>query len=848
MEERTPVVIGQQPCARILSLLLRISYKYERIMTLSNQILRLRCQYAPLHETEFLDLSNLGLVIPERLASCPKLRSLILQGIKLQEAAGLDCCKQLWYLDLSNNLLESLEGLAQFLALGTLILSNNNLDWSALASIRHMHILSISLHGNPLLEKDPYYRIHVIDCLPNVWMLDGRIVTSAERIKIKHFFQDSALSKRPVRRKLKKNGFIPSDMKNINISGIFGDKAVQLMTSFPNNAVLNIETDKKRLLYLAQNIQEDINLEHRYISRCPAGHVQKQTLLLDALEARLNNRAQGNMLLLLLVASLEFILPTRLVKETLKKNYVLSSRQRSFQAMDLFLLPKIFRCRVASLLFSALKVDWDENEYSNLCPQLFLCLYHITQQLTKFNETTNYPVLKSTSKSHFQLHDYKRMLALQVVQMMYNTPVFFDFLADDVGVLNLVKFAVGDSDFVDKFIEVHKLSERSSTSGTLQETLHGRPANLWSKVHEQLQALTNKNAWLSACDRILCKSGALPMKEEASSVRKAEYLIRGATIPDDRPPSINPHKISPKVHSRVPCLGDAILLGPQTVGKILTIPQSTMALVLIDAVPVFQTVASGAVEHKLKKSDRHFAYVNIQHVEWENGLGMWRPLDIFCDEITTMAAINNFEESGQDDDLPASISCQETPRKQSLRSLIYCNRHSLGTPAVLPGKSKKTLHPRPATSGCKKLNIVHHVSRRVQSASPSTSCKRHIQTSKCAFLHITSAEMKVATTVPDEKIYTKLFEKTEENGTLITAEGLGDINSIPKTTSVVASVDLRSLEGQLADEYDPKDHTSLDKGTDTVRNVISGINTESQRGDDKNTEENEQARIPYNIS
>lgn len=44
---------------------------------------------------------------------------------------------------------------------------------------------------------------------------------------------------------------------------------------------------------------------------------------------------------------------------------------------------------------------------------------------------------------------------------------------------------------------------------------------------------------------------------------------------------------------------------------------------------------------------------------------------------------------------------------------------------------------------------------------------------------------------------------------------------------------------------DPKDHTSLDKGTDTVRNVISGINTESQRGDDKNTEENEQARIPY---
>lgn len=63
----------------------------------------------------------------------------------------------------------------------------------------------------------------------------------------------------------------------------------------------------------------------------------------------------------------------------------------------------------------------------------------------------------------------------------------------------------------------------------------------------------------------------------------------------------------------------------------------------------------------------------------------------FVFRITTMAAINNFEESGQDDDLPASISCQETPRKQSLRSLIYCNRHSLGTPAVLPGKSKVSI-------------------------------------------------------------------------------------------------------------------------------------------------------------
>jgi len=40
--------------------------------------------------------------------------------------------------------------------------------------------------------------MHVIDCLPNVWMLDGRLVTSAERLQVQQFFQESALCNRPV--------------------------------------------------------------------------------------------------------------------------------------------------------------------------------------------------------------------------------------------------------------------------------------------------------------------------------------------------------------------------------------------------------------------------------------------------------------------------------------------------------------------------------------------------------------------------------------------------------------------------------------------------------------------------
>ena len=61
-----------------------------------------------------------------------------------------------------------------------------------------MMMIKIITTINLLCLKDTYYRIHVIDCLPNVWVLDGRLVTSAERLQVQQFFEDSALSQRPV--------------------------------------------------------------------------------------------------------------------------------------------------------------------------------------------------------------------------------------------------------------------------------------------------------------------------------------------------------------------------------------------------------------------------------------------------------------------------------------------------------------------------------------------------------------------------------------------------------------------------------------------------------------------------
>ena len=55
-----------------------------------------------------------------------------------------------------------LTGLQRFVALGTLVLSNNDIGWAELAKIRHLHILDLYLHGNAKLEKDPYCKIFVI--------------------------------------------------------------------------------------------------------------------------------------------------------------------------------------------------------------------------------------------------------------------------------------------------------------------------------------------------------------------------------------------------------------------------------------------------------------------------------------------------------------------------------------------------------------------------------------------------------------------------------------------------------------------------------------------------------------
>ncbi|XP_046581209.1 uncharacterized protein LOC124288684 [Haliotis rubra] len=690
-------------------------------MKITTALLRSKAT-GPLPSLEYLDLSQLGLASIEKLSSCPKLQTLKLRGNNICEVYNLEYCTHLWHLDFSNNKIQCLDGLSRFLAVGTLILAGNNLTWKELVKIRHLHILNLSLHGNPHLEKDPYYRIHVIDCLPNIWMLDGRIVTSAERLQVKHFFQDSALTEHPVRHKLGREWFIPSALKKIQVNGIFGDKSKHLLTKFPINAVHNIEIDQRRLKYLAFNLQEDLTIERKYTKRDFQVLRYRRTFLEDLLDVRPTDRERCNMLLLLLVASLEFVMPTHLVKETLETAKL--GKIGKVYTMDLFLLPKDVRCQVVGILLSAIKVDKDIREDGGLYDRLYLCLFYTVAELTRLSQSNSQGDSQTTGKMHNIYRDYKCLLASEIVQLMCIVPAFFEYMEKDVGVMNLVTTGTGDRSIIGK---ISQLAESYRTERRDVRALYEDIAEiLLQKVQEQTMNLTNKSPREPVSDKVLSTSGSV--KRAKTPVDVSEYHMKGVTSPDSDPPVVQchtPRKNTPKF----PHLGDVLLLGPQTIGKVISLPQPFLALVAMDAVPV----SNGAMVSKLRDSDDHYTYVNMRQLEWDVQYNLWKPLGTVGDRYT----IQSTDEMRKELERRAAIiyhtsrpnspdSAMLEPPAREPTPLIYTS-YRPDTPLDTP-KPKLQSHrpPRPMSSILKeKLDLKLDMTHRAQSARVVRDQYRH---------------------------------------------------------------------------------------------------------------------------
>eukprot|EP00116_Pleurobrachia_bachei_P011899 sb/3472161/ len=87
----------------------------------------------------------------------------------------------------------------------------------------HFAVMSFCNHVICIPVSD---RRHVIDCLPNLWMLDGVLVTAAEREQVQRFFKSSEVLDRPVRHKLRpltQSKFIPSRIRNLSRQEVLGE-------------------------------------------------------------------------------------------------------------------------------------------------------------------------------------------------------------------------------------------------------------------------------------------------------------------------------------------------------------------------------------------------------------------------------------------------------------------------------------------------------------------------------------------------------------------------------------------------------------------------------------------------
>ncbi|KAK3591251.1 hypothetical protein CHS0354_010617 [Potamilus streckersoni] len=720
-------------------------------MRITSQLLRSKA-HGPLQAVEYLDLSNLGIGSIEKLNLCSKLCCLILRGNSLYEVFNLEVCPNLWRLDLSNNEIKSIDCLAKFVALGTVNLANNDLSWHEVGKLRNLHIIDLSLHGNPQLERDPYYRIHVIDCLPNVWMLDGRLITSAERLQVKHFFQDSALTDHPVRHKLSREWFVPSSLKQIQVHGVYGVKATHLMTRFPANGTHNIDTDRRRLNYAAYSLQEDLVLDKKYTNRDFQVLKYRKTFLEDLLEIRPNDREKCNMLLILLVSSLEFILPTHLVKETLETAKL--SKIGKVYTMDLFLLPKEVRCRIVSILLSAVKIDKDDKEDGGLYDKLYLCLFYTVAELMKLNNSVVGRHSAIQAKVSDVYRDYQCLLASELVQLLCIVPAFFEYVDRDVGVMNLVVTATGDVTITEKIGKI--ISAYHESGGEVLKLYEELSDFLLQRVQEQSMNLTNKSYHMPSEEEVFNTLKALPMKSSLKSpIEVSGYHTKGVTSPDLDPPQVlSARKAAEKNKKNFPHLGDYLLLGPQTMGKIISLPQPFVALVEMDSIPS----ANGAMETKLKDSDDHFTYINMDQLAWDIDINIWKPKGSIGDSLLreflsysnhmarfTVHTVEdlrrelNRRTNATSEQTPRPNSPEEglklaqgTPRRDNAAPLIFSTSVSFQNTEEQDSsaRSKRSpLVPRPMSSLLKeKLDLKLEMTKRAQSAMETRSSHRPLNT------------------------------------------------------------------------------------------------------------------------
>ena len=411
-------------------------------MGLTKQLLESHCKSRNLTTLQFVCLPGLGIHSIDRLANySPNVEVLFVQGnlVKDLNVSTFFSLKNLWVLDVSDNCIQSLDGLDQFIVFGFLNLSGNKLSWRELRKIIDVTILSLSLYNNEKLECDANYRKHVVDLFPKVWFLDGLIITTEERSTVESFFKhESNRHKQPIRRKFSKNiKFFPTCQRNMLKSRIHGLWTERFMKKFPLSFSQNSELDTRRISFLCESYLESF--------QCTRILLDNERLIQHNIyslaEIRNEYPESCNMILLILIVYIVFSLPNSLVVDCLTRIHLdcLNGLDFTFLILNSSAQFLVF---IISILLAYLLVDFDKGIKNGVYFQLFNAIYLAATDIF-------------TCKSSFSKNtDYTCVLASEVLEPFCLIERFFHLIGEDEGVSTLIIVATRDP-FIIK--EIHNL-------------------------------------------------------------------------------------------------------------------------------------------------------------------------------------------------------------------------------------------------------------------------------------------------------------------------------------------------------------------------------------------------------
>ncbi|XP_065068704.1 uncharacterized protein LOC135694004 [Rhopilema esculentum] len=531
----------------------------------------------PLGCITFLDLSFCDIKRIQGLGVCVNLEVAILQGNFIDTLIDVSMCPHLWKLNVSCNELKDLAGFEKFKSFGTLIASGNQLDWLELSKISHLEIISLYLLGNPKLKKDLNYRRHVIKCLPKAWSLDGELVTAEERAKVDYFFCKSAKSQKPVRLKLPSRQFVPTFMKDGSTSNIYGRRTVSFSMHFGMKEVHNHALDQRRLKYISKNLNDDTNLES-----C----LETNDLLQHCFEMRTNCVEKGNMFLLLLVSSLIFAIPKVLLTSCLE--VIGMSGEEIDMCIETLKLQLQTRTNIASTLFSAIKLE-------GLTKGVSVRLYDTLRSL-------NYRLVEvAYGKSDIDVEaKYHHVIASEIAHLFCLVPDFTIFL-EDPSVISILSSATLNPNIEHDIHEnvckcdVYKSKERLLELITLQV-----------KQAKQRSLFVYSNYFKEPRD------GLKGLNITYYEARKSQ---RPSTAPLLRSRSLN----ASLEHS--PAVGEKVLLGPQRLAHIVSVPDTKVLLVQVHSLPSSKHLQADYQESS--ETTQSLFYINREDLQWNQKFMSW---------------------------------------------------------------------------------------------------------------------------------------------------------------------------------------------------------------------------------